>query len=190
VRVALLVLLVIGALPGTLEAQRATPLSGTRVRIVRIGDSETHIGSLVRLSPDTVTFQPGLGNVAVAFPLDSVRTIEESHGMHADAGRIIRDAGIGAGIGLVAAFPVVKAMCHGQQEDSWGCAYAYLGGGLAVVTGLVVGALVGGNHPAEHWNRVYPPKESTSLLVAPGPRGGVSIGLAVAFGGSSRLQPN
>jgi hypothetical protein len=190
VRVALLVLLVIGALPGTLEAQRATPDSGTRVRIVRIGDSETHIGSLVRLSPDTVTFQPGLGNVAVAFPLDSVRTIEESHGMHADAGRIVRDAGIGAGIGLVASIVVVKATCHGPS-DTLGCAPAYvILGGLAVVGGLVGGALVGGDHATERWKTVYPPEESTSLLVAPGPRGGVSIGLAVAFGGSSRLQPN
>jgi hypothetical protein len=51
--------------------------------------------------------------------------------------------------------------------------------------GVVCGALWGLESKTEEWERVYPP-ERVSLLVAPNPEGGLSVGLRLSLRTGSR----
>jgi hypothetical protein len=48
--------------------------------------------------------------------------------------------------------------------------------------GFLVGALIGSQNRSQHWDQVYPPERSASLLIGPMSRGGFAIGLSVPFG--------
>ena len=92
---------------------------------------------------------------------------------------VLRDAAIGSAVGLGGTLAVAGG-CLAFHKDC--------GLGLILVTpalvggGFLVGALIGSEDRSQHWDQVYPPERSASLLVGPMPRGGFGIGLSVPFG--------
>jgi hypothetical protein len=120
--------------------------------------------------------------------MQSVRTVDVSRGIHGDMGVVVRDAAIGTGLGIASAAAITGVSCvlPGNSGDGPPCVIGFivLGPALGLV-GLVVGGWIGADHRVERWERVYDREQTTSLLIGPTPRGGIAIGLSVAFGGPS-----
>jgi hypothetical protein len=165
------------------RAQVAT--AGSRVRITPMGTDTRTEGLLAASTPDTISVHPGLGGPLVSVPMDRVRAIDQSEGIHSSFGTVMKDAGIGTAIGIGAVALVGTAVCHVSHDDLCGL-YAVVLGVPAAAAGFVIGALVGRGDRHETWRRVYERPQSTSLLIGPAPRGGVAVGLSIAFGGGAQ----
>jgi hypothetical protein len=169
----------------SMRAQVATP--GSRVRIIPIGTTTQTEGLLVASTRDSISVHPGLGGPLLSVPMDSVRAIDQSEGIHSSFGTVMKDGGIGAAIGVGAVAVVGTATCHISHDDLCGL-QAVVGGILAGAAGFVTGILIGRSHKGETWKRVYERPQSTSLLIGPAARGGVAVGVSIAFGDGSETR--
>lgn len=169
-------------------ASAQLPVPGSRVRIAAVSPASQTEGIVVASTADTIRLQPGLGGgPLLSLPMDSVRTIDRSEGIHSSFGTVMKDAGIGAAIGVGAVALVGTATCHISSDDL--CTLNAVAFGIsAAAVGFVTGALIGSGEKRETWTRVFTREQSTSLLIGSAPRGGVALGLSFAFGGEARVR--
>jgi hypothetical protein len=165
------------ASPGAAAQDNAlTP--GALIRIQGADEKQFHEGTFRALTPDSLIYSPGLATTTRSMPLSLIGRIEVSR-YDLRARSVLRDAAIGSAVGL-----------GGTLAMAGGCwvFHSDCGLGLILVTpaliggGFLVGALIGSQDRSQHWDQVYPPERSTSLLIGPMPRGGFAIGLSVPFG--------
>lgn len=167
--------------PGA-AAQDGALAPGALIRIQGADGKQFHEGTFRALTPDSLIYSPGLATSTQSMPLSMIDRIEVRR-YNLRARSVLRDAAIGSAVGLGGTLAVAGG-CLAFHKDC--------GLGLILVTpalvggGFLVGALIGSEDRSEHWDRVYPPERSASLLVGPMPRGGFGIGLSVPFGEASR----
>jgi hypothetical protein len=163
--------------PGA-AAQDSALAPGALIRIQGADEKQFHEGTFRALTPDSLIYSPGLATSTQSMPLSMIGRIEVRR-YNIRARSVLRDAAIGSAVGLGGTLAVAGG-CLAFHKDC--------GLGLILVTpalvggGFLVGALIGSEDRSQHWDQVYPPERSASLLVGPMPRGGFGIGLSVPFG--------
>jgi hypothetical protein len=159
-------------------AQESALAPGALIRIQGADEKHFHVGTFRALTPDSLIYSPGLATSTQSMPLSMIGRIEVSR-YDLRTRSVLRDAAIGSAVGL-----------GGTLAIAGGCVafHGDCGLGLIVVTpvliggGFLVGALIGSQDRTQHWEQVYPPERSASLLIGPMPRGGFAVGLSVPFG--------
>jgi hypothetical protein len=152
---------------------------GTHIRIQAIDERRVREGAFRSQTSDSISFSPGLDTSVQTLPMSRVQRIDVSRGM-SSAGSAFKGGAIGVLLGAAVSGAMLYRCDHGGNE--------LCGLGVALATpvliggGLLVGVLVGRGSHKEKWSRVYPRDHDVSLLVAPSPRGGMSVGLDVSFG--------
>jgi hypothetical protein len=161
----------------TAAAQDSALTAGSRIRIQSADDKQLHEGTFRAMTPDSLVYSPGLATSIESIPLASVGKIEVSRYNH-KARSVLTDAAIGTAIGLGGTLAIGGgcAVFHSDCFELIFAAPALIGGGF------LAGALIGAQDRGQHWDQVYPPERSASLLIGPMPHGGIAIGLSVAFG--------
>jgi hypothetical protein len=166
------------------HAQAALP--GSRVRIVPLSGGMRVEGTLVAMTNDSLSYRPGLSDTMLTLPLDSVRSVFVTDGLHARTSHTLRSGLIGAGLGVAAGTLITALNCAHEKTSRdmvlpCGVEYVLLGVPLGAV-GFLGGVLTGRSQKSEKWERVYDRSQSTSLIVGPAARGRVTLGLSVPFG--------
>jgi hypothetical protein len=160
------------------RAQDSVLTPGSQIRIQSSDEKQVHEGTFRALTADSLLYSPGLATSIQSIPLASVGKIEVSR-YNLRARSVLTDAAIGSAVGL-----------GGTLAVAGGCAVFHGDCGVAVILitpvliggGFLVGALIGSQNRSQHWDQVYPPERSASLLIGPMPHGGFAIGLSVPFG--------
>lgn len=154
------------ATPGTLAAQRADDLTpGTRIRVSAPRTSlDPYVGSLVRLSAESVTLAVESGESALTLRLARVRRIEVSGG---EKPKVVTGAAIGFGVGAAASLLFLAGFCSDPDTvcggDEWLTAFAVI-----ALPPTVVGAGIGLLIRTERWREVEPaPRAALHPLRAP-----------------------
>jgi hypothetical protein len=165
------------ASPGA-AAQDSALAPGALIRIQSADEKQFHEGTFRALTPDSLVYSPGLATSARSMPLSMIGRIEVSR-YDLRTRSVLRDAAIGSAVGL-----------GGTLAIAGGCFLFHSDCGLGLILatpvliggGFLVGALIGSQDRTQHWDQVYPPPRSASLLIGPMPRGGFAIGVTVPFG--------
>jgi hypothetical protein len=159
-------------------AQESVLAPGALIRIQGADEKQFHEGTFRALTPDSPIYSPGLATSTRSMPRSMIGKIEVRR-YNLRARSVLRGAAIGSAVGLGGTLAITGG-CLAFHSDC--------GLGLVVVTplliggGFLVGALIGSQDRTQHWDQVYPPERSASLLIGPMPRGGIAIGLHVPFG--------
>ncbi len=137
--------------PGALDAQQADQLPpGTRVRVTAPSSSlDPHVGSLVRLSSESVTIDLENGAPDLTLPLARVRRIEVSEG---EGSKGVTGAAVGFGLGATASLLFLAGFCGGDTVcggDEWLRAFA-----IITLPPTLVGAGIGLLIRTERWREV------------------------------------
>ena len=178
-RLPIAVLLLLAAWsPCVAGAQTAAP--GSRVRIVPVADALPTEGSLVAMTPDTISVHVGMSSTMVSLPMDSVRAVDVSRGIHSSFGHVVRNGAIGlvAGVGVVAL--IGAGICRHDPNGLCSVNAAVIAVPVGIL-GLVAGVVIARSHKKEDWDRIYERSRTASLLVGPTPRG-FAVGLSIPFG--------
>jgi hypothetical protein len=165
------------------RAQLVAPDSGVHVRIIRIEGHTAQEGSFVNASGDSVRINPAYGLGVVSLPIGSIRSIDASTGTHVNAGRVLKGAAAGMGIGLLATVAITGLACAGDHGgEGPGCGIVpYAVGGPLTLAGVLVGAWIGADKRVDDWHRIYDREATTGLYFGPAPRGRLAIGMTIAF---------
>ena len=172
-RLAMLTALVSLALVSSLAAQGSYVLAeGSRVR-VRTGDIITGrvtVGTLARLTGDSLEVRPEGGGTPFLVARQSVTRLEVSTGTTTNAGKgAIIGVLPGALVGFLAGEYSELAQCLSCSSSA-----PVTGALLGAAAGAVVGALIGSSHHSDRWMRVA----VSSVHGTVGKRGpGVSLSL-------------
>ena len=169
--------------PTGARAQLIAPDSGSHVRIGRVGESTLQEGSFVAASDDSLSMSPGSGLGVISLPIRSIQTMDVSSGPHVSVGRVLKGAAVGAGIAIVGTIAATALACATDRSgDGPTCAITpvVLGPPLLLI-GIGVGAWIGADRKENDWRRVYDRGLSTGLYLGPAPRGGIAIGMTIAF---------
>jgi hypothetical protein len=161
-------------------AQDSALAPGSHIRIQSEDDKQLHEGTFRALTSDSLIYSPGLATSTRSIPLSSVGKIEVSR-YNLKARSVLTDAAIGTGIGLGGTLAIAGG-CAVFHSD---CFELIVAAPLLIGGGFLVGALIGSQNRSQHWDRVYPPERSASLLIGPMPQGGFAIGMSVPFGSAS-----
>ena len=162
----------------TARAQDSVLTPGSQIRIQSSDEKQVHEGTFRALTPDSLSYSPGLATSTLTIPLAAVSKIEVSR-YDLRARSVFRDAAIGSAVGLGGTLALAGG-CLAFHSD---CGLELiLATPLLIGGGFLVGALIGSQDRAQHWDQVYPPERTASLLIGPTPRGGFAIGLSVPFG--------
>ncbi len=174
------------SLAATLQSQEAPAVvPGDRVRLQIVtsppstSGGATHVGTIERVGADTVWFRPERLDSDVAIAWAQVSTIDLSTGYLERASAMRRGAAIGVGIGLIVAaidFAARGGSCGNMRDPQ--CFLTARGVGL-VVSGGVVGGLLGAAAGGEQWRRVYPVAVALSLPRPGASRAGVALAVQV-----------
>ncbi len=164
--------------PASASAQRVAPDSGVRIRITTYGSPERK-GTLVSLSPESVSYHPEFTTGLHTVPLAQVSALDLSKGYVPSARSLFTGVGIGGlvGVGLSAAFFLGPSNSDGPPAALGAIVY----GPLLIGAGMVVGGLIGAQNKVETWSPIYPEGREASLLVGPAGRGGFAMGVTVPF---------
>ena len=177
--------LVMAAGSPMLSAQ-SIPL-GSHVRVFSLAAAHPSEGSLAALSPDSLSVRIGMSSLLTTLPMDSVLAIDVGQGVRASHGAVLRDAGIGAAIGIGVVLIAAKAVCARNSGDL--CVLnAFVAAVPIGVAGALLGAHVGRRDQREQWERVFERARTTSLLVGPTAHHGFAIGLSIPFGSGVAAQ--
>jgi hypothetical protein len=161
--------------PSSAVAQAATLMPGSRVRITSPAyELENRVGTLVRLTGDSVTIDFPGKTPRLSLPIDAVSRLDLSMGVR-------RAAGFwrGAGIGFLVSSAIVGATYLGSRDTcgSGDCAAAFA---IVAAGGVVVGSMVGGfiglAHAPDRWESATlraPTGAATDRLPATGFRVGL-----------------
>jgi len=164
------------AAPGTLTAQQADDLiPGARVRVTVPRDSrDPYVGTLDRLSSDSLTLRIESRAPVLTLPLTRVRRIEVSAG---ETSKVVTGGAIGFGVGATASLLFLAGFCSDPDTlcggDEWLRAFAFI-----ALPSTLVGAGIGLLIRTERWREVElaPPAALHSLRA---PRW--HIGLSLPF---------
>jgi hypothetical protein len=168
--------------PTGARAQLIAPDSGSHVRIGRVGESTLQEGSFVAASDDSLSMSPGSGLGVVSLPIRSIQTLDVSSGPHVNVGRVLKGAAVGAGIAIVGTIAATALACATDRGgDGPTCAATVLIGPPLLLIGIGVGAWIGADRKENDWRRVYDRGLTTGLYLGPAPRGGIAIGMTIAF---------
>ena len=162
-------------------AQDSALAPGAQIRIQGTDGKQLEEGTFRALTSDSLTYSPGLATSSQSIPLARVGRIEVSR-YDLKARSVLTDAAIGSAVGLGGTLAIAGGCLVFHSDCGWGFILAtpvLIGGGF------LVGALIGSQHRSQHWDQVYPPERSASLLLGPAPRGGVLMGVSIPFGGAS-----
>jgi len=160
---------------------------GSHVRVFPLAPAQPSEGSLAALSPDSLSVRVGMSSTLTTLPMDSVRSIDVGQGVRASHGVVLRDAGIGAAIGIGVVLIAAKAVCSSNSDDL--CSLnAFVAAVPIGVAGALLGAHVGRRDQREQWERVFERARTTSLLVGPTAHHGFAIGLSIPFGSGVAAQ--
>ncbi len=170
-----LLVLVSITLVGSLAAQESHALAeGSRVRVMT-GDMITGrvvVGTLARLTGDSLEVQPDGGSRRVSVARPFVTRLEVSTGTrtHAGTGALI---GVlpGALIGLIVGEYSELAQCISCSSSA-----PATGALLGAAAGALIGGLIGSNHHSDRWEQVV-----LSSLHGTVGRGGPSAALSLNF---------
>ena len=99
-----------GIVHGTSALSQAA-LPGSRIRIVPLDGETRKEGTLVAMTDDSLSYRPGLSDAMLTMPMDSVRTVFVSDGLHSRTGHTLRFGLIGAGIGFGVGAIITAASC-------------------------------------------------------------------------------
>jgi hypothetical protein len=160
---------------------------GSHVRVFPLATAHPSEGSLAALSPDSLSVRVGMSSTLTTIPMDSVLAIDVGQGVRASHGVVLKDAGIGAAIGIGVVLIAAKAVCSGGSDDFCGLE-AFLTAVPIGVVGALLGAHVGRRGEHEQWERVFERARTTSLLVGPTAHHGFAIGLSIPFGSGVSAQ--
>lgn len=175
--------LALALVPAGAHAQLVAPDSGAHVRVGRVGESTLQEGSFVAASDDSLSMSPGSGLGVISLPIRSIQTLDVSSGPHVSTGRVLKGAAVGAGIAIVGTIAATALACATDRGgDGPTCAIApvVLGPPLLLI-GIGVGAWIGADRKENDWRRVYDRGLTTGLYLGPAPRGGIAIGMTIAF---------
>jgi hypothetical protein len=171
------------AILGSLAAGAQVAPPGSHVRVLPLPGGTRLEGSLVIMTDDSISVRPGISDEMITVPMNSVRTVDVSDGLHSRADVIVRDGAIGLAVGVGGMLLSRKPACGSTNND---CSLSFELLAFPVgAAGLLAGILIGRSQKSEHWSRVYERSQNTSLLVGPSSHGGVAIGLSIPFGGSA-----
>jgi hypothetical protein len=159
------------------QAQHSALVAGSRIRIQGADEKQVQEGTFRALTPDSLTYTPGLSTSTRTIPLSRVGKIEVSR-YNLRARSVLGDAAIGSAVGLGGTLAIAGgcAVFHGD------CLGLILAAPVLIGGGFVIGAVIGSQNRSQHWDQVYPQERSASLLIAPMPHGGLAIGVSVSFG--------
>ena len=173
--------------PRALEAQDSTqdgfPTPGSRVRVAYAGD-DSRIGTLIALSPDTLTVRWANGSGTARMARTRVTRLGVSRGMRegSKARRAKIGFGVGAGLGLL--IGVTSARPNSECAGSRDCDTAIngfttiVGAAMLGSVGAAAGAIAG--RASEKWEDVLPTPPSMRVVMPTVGRT-TSVGLALAF---------
>lgn len=149
-----------------LAAQEPAARAGDLVRIEVAGHAARKIGTLIRLTPDTLILD------ADPIPRQQIKGLERSSGRKS---RWLRGLAVGFGAGMAAGAIVGAAhpCLDGEFTQLW-CAGFF--GAIGAVAGAPIGALIGSRSHTERWRRV--PLDRLSLSAG---STGFRLGFALPF---------
>ena len=176
---------IIAGLVHSTDALAQAALPGSRVRIVPVNGDTRREGTLVVMTDDSLSYRPGLSDAMLTMPMDSVRTVFVSDGLHSRTGHTLRSGLIGAGIGFGLGAIITAGSCveDAGKPQLLPCNVGYVLLGVPLTAaGFIGGVLIGRGHKSDNWERVYDRSRSTSLIVGPSPRGGLALGVSIPFG--------
>lgn len=171
-RVGGLVVVLLAALGVRAAAAQVAPGTRVRVHVDSPPPPRVVIGTVGAIDADTLSLAPAGGGAVEHIPVAAIGRLEVSRGKSVVASHVI----IGAGVGLLVG-GAVGAATSSCAPGQWLCfqGLAVMGGALlGGAAGAVVGALIKG----EKWQTV---PLQPRVALAPLPRGGVGVGLRVAF---------
>lgn len=174
----LLAFLALAGPPAAASAQSVAPDSGVRIRITTYGSPERK-GTLVSLTPDSVSYHPEFMTALHTVPLAQVSALDMSRGYVPSMRSLFKGVGIGGlvGVGLSAAFFLGPSNTDGPPAALGAIVY----GPLLIGAGMVVGGIIGAQNKVETWSPIYPEGREASLLVGPARHGGFAMGVSVPF---------
>jgi hypothetical protein len=177
----LVALVAIALVSPRVAAQESGLTPGAQIRIQGADEKQFHEGTFRALTADSLIYSPGLATSTQSLPLSMIGKIEVSR-YNLRARSVLRDAAIGSAVGLGGTLAIAGGCLafHGDCGLELILATPVLIGG-----GFLVGALIGSQERSQHWEQVYPPERTASLLLGPAPRGGVLMGVSIPFGGAS-----
>lgn len=161
-----------------LAAQSSTLKPGARIRVAA---ERTYTGTLIGLDTTHLRLQPQGRADTVVVPTGAVTKLELSTGQKSAAGRgALIGALVGGGLGLLLGTAAASESC---DPNKWCIDY----GGEAVAAGVVLlggvgaltGAFIGALSRTDRWEPV--PPGGVELGATSGRRGGIGIGVSVAF---------
>lgn len=170
-RAALVVALLLAA-PGALEGQRPEELApGSRVRVTAPRYfAEPYVGSLVRLTSDSITLHPESGGSALTLSLARVHSLELSAG---EKSKVVTGAAVGFGLGATASLLFLAGFCGGDTVcggDEWLRAFAVI-----ALPPTLVGAAIGLMIRTEQWRVVQHPARAPQPFHTPRWQLGLSL---------------
>jgi hypothetical protein len=171
------VLLLGGILTSPLLAQQSSIPAHARVRIRHAGTRNWTTATFTRRDADSLYLDTASGEAA--FARSGITEMDVSRGMRrrtlsgALYGGLIL-GGIGAGLGALA------AATDETEDGDLGAEAAFVGAGLGVVAGGLLGAGIGALIKTERWETVDPKSLQLSLIFTPSPSG-LRAGLSASF---------
>ena len=157
---------------------------GSHVRIYPLAGTQPSEGSLLAMTSDSLSLHIGSSSIVQTLPMDSVRAIDVGQGTRARH-VVLRDAALGAAIGIGVVFLADRAVCADRHDQSSTCDInAYLFGIPVGIGGALIGAHIGKNGRKEQWKRVFDRERVAKVLVGPTAHHGFAVGLSIPFGGS------
>ncbi len=140
------------ALPVVAAAQGAPAVPGARIRVTVRGDTTgAHVGTLVAVRADSLTFRPAGDTAVRAVATDRVAKLEMSRGMHRHTlDGLVIGAASGAAVGIVLGLASGNDPQGGFLRFTAGDKAAILGAGFGTI-GLVTGAIIGATKRSERW---------------------------------------
>jgi hypothetical protein len=134
---------------GLAQAPSLTP--GARIRMSALGyEIKNRPGTLVRVTPDSLTIDFRRNAPPVTVPLDALTRLDVSTGKR-------RQAGFwrGAGIGFLITGAIVGAVALSARECGEDCQVPLLiYGGSGLVLGTVLGGIIGARKAPDRWEAV------------------------------------
>jgi hypothetical protein len=178
-----LCLILSSTMAGQVAAQEAPLAPGARIRVERVTSccTETLIGELISLTPDSLAYRDARSGRVALLPRQSIISVDQSRpdGYQTLDGAFLGFAA-GALAGGLAGYGLTRSACSDPGGDCLQGLGAVFGGLTGGLIGLVAGALVGHRVQAERWERIDLPQR-VGLFPLIGPRRTLSLSLRAAF---------